>query len=325
MYGVSEDVSKENILKYITPYDIFCFYIPWFAPHRTIKTPFTNEKHGSFYATVFNKGHIWFRDYGRNIKGDCFTLVQELFSCNFLEALHRINSDMGLGLGDSAFDVVGIENKRSLVHKNNQPAPRQSADINLKFRDWIVDDLEFWASYGIDKITLDFYQIRPIRAYWIRDMKFLTDKLAYAWPSDGKWKVYQPHNNEHKWYGDIQRPQGEDYIPKYGEVLLLQSSMKDIAACKARYNLPGIASISETIPFDTIDLMSYEKRFNRICVLYDNDTTGIESSTSICVERGYENIILPKTSNLKAKDPSDFVYYRLEHILDDVFKSYGLI
>lgn len=325
MYGVSEDVTKTNILEHVTPYDIFCFYIPWFVPHRTIKTPFKNESRGSFYATVFPKGYIWFKDYGRNIKGDCFNLVMELFDCNFSEAINRINIDMGLGLGDSGITDIGATNNRTLVHKEYQPSPQQDANIQLKYRDWTIDDLQFWADYGVDKLTLDFYQIKPIRAYWIREMKFTTNKLAYAWPSGGKWKVYQPNSKLHKWYGDITAPQGEDYLPQYGEILLLQSSMKDIAACKARYNIPGVASISETTPFDSIDLSLYERRFNRICVLFDNDEAGIQSSTSTCIERGYENIILPKTSISKMKDPSDFVYYRKEKILDDVFKSYGLI
>lgn len=335
MYGTYFPLSKENILDRVSQYEIFKFYVPWFEPGRSIKTPFANENRPSFWTKVDYDGNIFFKDFGRGYTGDCFKLVMLLFGCDFHTALYKINEDIKLGLGTPNSKKINLNyaDHQNLIQREKViPEETEVANISYRTRDWQIHDIHFWISHGCSQHVVNLLGVNPIDAFWIGSKYYKADKYAYAWnTSNNRVKIYQPYNksvgpnNEHgylKWRSNTnnQALQGESILPSSGHILLFQSSLKDIACVKSLFNVPSVAPNGEhgIIPKEKRD--DFENRFERIGVLYDNDEAGIKSATQICEESNYELFILP-TVDLKTKDPSDFVHNGYLPVLRDFFRE----
>lgn len=328
MYSAIVPVSKEAILSLLTPYDIFRKYIPGYEPETTRSSPLAIDKHASFWSKIDIKGRIWFKDYARNVQGDCFTLVQEIYHCDFMDALNHINVDFNLKLGEPN---VNFDEVRSEIEKYQvkAPTPKEAANIQIAKREWEIHDLQYWAEHGISYQTLLRFNVVPINFYWIRDYKFRADKYAYSWMVYDKRKIYQPFNENNKWAGDLRSNyvQGLQFLPKSGTTLLLQSSLKDIMSVLEIYSLNGVAGSSETTPIPNFILDDLETRFTNIYVLHDGDKAGWNSATELAYQRRYVNISLPELmkGDRRIKDPSDYIKYGSKSLLDEIFKLYKLI
>lgn len=330
MYGTFRELTKENILELVTPFQIFRHYIPWFETGKSIKTPFKQESRPSFWTKVHPDGGIWFHDFGRGYTGDCFTLVRKLHGdCTFQEALMLINRDMNLGLGMSKESIVNLdEHLKRLREESFIPEETHSAVISYRVKPRTMIDYMYWGLHGTIPYMLDVYRIHSISAFWINGIRYRTDHLAYSWHTDvDKIKIYQPYNQgDFKWRSNTNNEhlQGERELPKKGRTLLIQSSLKDITCVASRYHIPGVAPNGEhgTIPKSKLE--DYEQRFDRIAVLYDNDDEGIKAAHRVVDEYNYEMLVLPKLSEL-TKDPSDFMFHGYVRQLNQFFKENKLI
>ena len=282
MYSAIVPLTIDTILSLITPYDIFRKYIPGYEPQMSLSSPFDKDSHPSFWSRIDEKGNIWFKDYARKISGDCFTLVMEIYKCNFYTALEHINTDFNLGLNKSNTDFNSVQAELKKFHIE-APKPKQLANIQIASRQWTIQDLQFWAEHGISANTLNYFGVHPISFYWIRDYKFAAERLAYSWMVYNKRKIYQPYSENHKWYGDLQSNyvQGLQFLPKHGKRVIIQSSLKDIMSVVERYNIPGVAGSSETTPIPEFILDDLDRRFEEIYVLHDGDTAGWESAAEL--------------------------------------------
>ena len=100
--GVKKTIlTPESILRKISEFDIFMFYMPdksWKLNQVTL-SPFRKEKNPSF--VIGNKsGNLSFIDFGDTSKrGDCFQFVKLLFNISTIdEVLKMIDRDFGLGI-----------------------------------------------------------------------------------------------------------------------------------------------------------------------------------------------------------------------------------
>lgn len=328
MYAAVVPVNKEAILSLLTPYDIFRKYIPNYKPETSLSSPLALDKHGSFWSIIDRSGRIWFKDYARNVSGDCFTLVQEIYHCDFMDALHHINADFNLKLGEPNIDYDAVKAEIKKFHEV-APTPKEAANIQIASRGWEIYDLQYWAEHGISYQTLLKFGVTPINFYWIRGYKFRADKYAYSWMVYDKRKIYQPFSESNKWTGDLRSNyvQGLQFLPRSGDTLLIQSSLKDIMAVLEIYSLNGVAGSSETTPIPSFILDDLDKRFSNIYVLHDGDRAGWNSGTELAFQRRYVNISLPELiqNDRKIKDPSDYIKYGHKPLLDEIFKLYKLI
>lgn len=326
MYGTYFTISKEAILKRTSQFEIFKFYMPWFEPGRTIKTPFTNENNPSFWTKVDIEGNIFFKDFGRGYSGDCFSLVMHLFNCEYHAALAKINDDLKLGLGPPLKNQINLSFKEheSLINKP-KVVVEETKTVNITFRikPWDNASIRYWLAHGASMPIVKRLGVYPISDFWIDEKRYKADPIAFAWQTlNNRVKVYQPYNtNNLKWRSNTnnQALQGEQILPSSGQLLLFQSSLKDIACVLSRYNIYSLAPNGEhgIIPKDKRE--SLEKRFGRIGVLYDNDAAGIKAATQICNESNYEMFVLPTIED--CKDPSDFIMNGYSPVLDDFFKK----
>jgi hypothetical protein len=322
MYGTYYEVTKTNILKRATPFEIVSHYIPWFVPGKSIKSPFIDEKRASFWSTVDEYGKIYFKDFGRGYSGDCFELVMLLRSCMFREALDHINNDLKLGLGasgehhsDTTWQLKMMEREKKVA----SATPKMSIKYNE--RTILTHDYHFWSSYGMLPFYRKLFGIVPIDGFWIEGAYNKADKFAYAWHTENGVKIYQPFNDRgYKWRSNTNNEslQGEKYLPPKGRLLLFQSSLKDIGCVVSRYKIGGVGPNGEhgRIPLEKLE--NYERRFDRIGVMYDNDSEGIKAATKLHEERGYEMFILPHIAE-GVVDPSDFVNRGYQTTLDLFF------
>jgi hypothetical protein len=325
MYGTYLEVTAENILSIVTPYDIYRHYISWFKVGRSILSPFSEEKRPSFWTKVIDNNMILFIDFARGYRGDCFKFVMCLRNCSYWQALEFINIDMGLQLGrpiDAENDVKWhfemMKREKEVLHKSER------MQINVLERSFQLHDLAYWYAYGADTHHLSLYKVKPISDFWIESWWQGVHKWAYYWPIVfDEIKIYQPFaNSSKKWRSNTSNDwlQGEHQLPKTGKHLIIQSSMKDIIAVAKRYKLPSVAPNGEHGIIPKYKLDDYEKRFDYISVLYDSDKQGILAAERFNTDfgRNYNILILP--NNDTSKDPSDFIFNGYQKQLDNFFK-----
>ena len=322
-YCVREELTKEAILSRVSPYDIFRHYIPWYVPNRTILTPFVNETRPSFWSVVRQDGSIWFKDFGRGYSGDCFTLVQILNGgCDFPTALRHINVDMGLDLEGSSIKPGSVK----FVPSTDAPVAPETV-ISCSLRDFNEEDLIYWGLHGISYHTLITYRVAPIDYYWVNEYYFRAQPKAYRWPVQDQVKIYQPYHPDpqYKWSGCVgsQNVQGHDQLPQRYHTLILQSSLKDAMACLDLLQIPGVSASSETTPLPKDFLDEYERRFDRICILFDSDDAGQKHAQELTDSRKYENLVLP-FSTKEFKDPSGMIFNGKRETLVEFFRSHHL-
>lgn len=324
MYGTFYELTRPNILARVSEFEIFRHYIPWFEAGKSIKTPFKNEDHPSFWSHVNHKGEIYFKDFGRGYHGDCFDLVGYLFNCNFIESLNIINKDMDLGLGIDTATIKDV--KWHLRMQQREKVIAEETDfIHIEYRErtWTNLDTHFWIGHGVlPKIRIRL-GIVAIDGFWVGRTYHYADTLAYAWrTANGRVKIYQPLNKrELKWRSNTSNEslQGEHVLPPTGELLLFQSSQKDIGTVMSRYNIPAVAPNGEHGNIPKEKLEDYEHRFNRLGIMYDNDPEGIKAMRRMHEEFGYEMFILPQPT-IGITDPSDFISHGYSMLLDIFFE-----
>ena len=201
-------------------------------------------------------------------------------------------------------------------------------EIKFARRKFDNRDKKFWTQYGISKFQLIEDKVIPISAYQVYSKKLnkyvviTCSDITYAYTDfkDGKVKIYRPYNKEFKWTTNCNMNDIGCYesLTQTGEKLVITKSYKD---CRVLRNL-GLNSIwlqnEVAIPSRNIfeDLC---KRFKKIFVIFDNDSTGLAFSKKI----------VDTINSIKAGvaiNSSLPVYYSLEGIKDssDLVKNKGL-
>ena len=143
-----EHLTTETILKKISEYDIFKWYMPtksWKINQVTF-SPFRNERNPSFL--IGNKlGNLSFIDFtDTSKKGDCFTFVKLLFNLsNINETLVLINKDFNLGILSGKYNVE----YKKIIEKYKQPESegKRYSLIQVITKSFTQEELNYWNSY----------------------------------------------------------------------------------------------------------------------------------------------------------------------------------
>ena len=99
MYDFNKLLNLENVLKKITPYQIFRFYIRDLVIGSVVCSPIRRDSKPSFGLFVHTSGEVLYKDFATNDVGGWTKFVQKLFNLNGLnEVLKQVNKDMQLGL-----------------------------------------------------------------------------------------------------------------------------------------------------------------------------------------------------------------------------------
>ena len=302
-------------------YDIAAKYISGFkGVGQKIKSDLrTNDKLNSLSVMVGQSGDIIVSDFGYKTGMTIFEYVSEKYfglgSKNYILALDKIRQDFGLT--DLYQPIIktpsaNISTTYEMPVKHNMDIkPMLPTKIEIKGQrigekiHWNSDDLYYWKQYGISKKKLEEKNIIPLEAFWltnytkdgIRQKYDTSNILAYAYPfqlnefGQRMYKIYMPYGFKNipdfRWVSNTNKyaVQNLFHIPKQGELLIIQSSYKDIM-CMEEMNdsICAVAPPSECIWFDD-KVWDYFKQNWKYIVIFGNNDSAKEDNSGLKLAR----------------------------------------
>lgn len=310
MYGkVRYDLTKEEILKRVSYWDLWSYYIPGVELKKAFLSPLRQEDRPSANIFPTQDGKILFKDF----KLGTFTIwsyLQEKYQLKYHEVLLMVNNDFNLslttnGIVKPTMDFYGIPRKIKIPKDNPETI------IQIKRRQWNSSDREYWDQYYLKLEFITKRGVVPLQNFWINEQlvywyNTFNPTYSYEFRSDKKRKIYSPYSDKYRFVTNADNSiwQGEEYLPWIDETLIITKSYKDVLAI-SNMKFNSVAPQSESFLFDEIKMTSYKKRFNKIYLLYDNDETGRKYSKLNCDKHDLIPIFIPENSN--CKDITDFI------------------
>jgi len=243
-----------------------------------------------------------------------FSFIQDEYSKSAIEALDMIATDFKYNI------------KRDLT-LNDRSKPKSKVSyieketvIQVKYRNWEYYDINYWSNYGITVAELEFAGIKPISYFWIDSKRvnnkiFKAEKLAYTYDyyvhkGIFRRKIYQPLSSWMKWVSNCSLDVVQNYrnLPKQGELLIIQSSLKD-ALTMNTFGYNSIAPISESTFFLEDYYAKLISRFKKILYFSDNDWNKQDNSGlgyGKQIEKKYKINIIYIDSKYECSDISEF-------------------
>jgi hypothetical protein len=306
MFKFIPDITYKWIQERVSEEEIFSFYLgievdlnkPFCSPLRIDKNPTCK-----FFIT--NAGNLHMKDFSGHFSGNCFALVQFMYSVSFKEALLIIAND---------FELLDYENEKAFKKVAITKLIQTKSVINYQTRKWDKQDLEYWNKFYISQELLQYYNVYPINLIWLNSKLHYTNSkndpaYIYIFEED-KFKIYFPKRKNARFLCNTNVVQGLKQLPQTGKTLIITKALKDIMVLY-NFNIPAIAPQSET---QIIDVKLYEElssRFETIHTLYDFDLTGIRTSNKMKKLYKIKPLFLTngrfKTKNFGAKDPADYL------------------
>ena len=303
----SEDyLHTEVILSKVSEYEIFRYYCSNF---KTLSEKFCSDLRKDSRPSVSIvewKNGLLYKDFGHTEHTfNCFSYVMYKYNIDFISALKTISRDFGLGL-DNSNSV-----RRAPKYEEYIPTPKKKAVIKIKSRSVNSLDVAYWSKYGVSTELIQKYNVIPIDYFWINDSRFRVKQLGYAYRFNSGYKIYQPFEEEDKWYSNVSSNviQGYAQLPEKSEILFITSSLKDVLVINT-LGYFAIAPQSEMVDLPEELVIELKERFPIIVVLYDNDfkssdNPGQRSAQYLCGLHDFINFCIP--SSYGSKDISDLV------------------
>ena len=300
LVGKRSKVTIEEILKRITEYDIFRWYMPnkdWKVNKPTF-SPFRNENNPSF--VIGNKyGRLSFIDFAdTNRRGDCFDFVRMLFNfATVHDAAKLIDRDFGLGLGSGQ----ATEEYKKIVAEYKQPEDvgKRYSLIQAVTRKFTNEELAYWAQYHQSIDDLRANNIYSIKKLYLNKQLFSLkeNELRFGYLYDGHWKIYRPFGDRKtKWVPNnvpITTMDGKEDI-KNCKVAFINKSKKDYMVMKKVF--PCCCAVqNEGIACFSHENVEYLKANSDVQILsFDSDVTGVANSQQITKLFDFEYLNVPK-------------------------------
>lgn len=314
-----ERLNKQNILKYVSEYSIYQYYIPDLNIGSVICSPLREDNNPSFGIFIGKYGDLAYNDYKLG-GGDVIKFVSTIENVSRYEAMKIINYIFQLHLICNTTNRIFKTQKPSLLNSNIKKLKKKKPKISIRIRDWNQDDVDYLNPLDIKKLKNWF----PIDFFWIDSQIFNTDKLAYAFRYGiNIYKIYQPNlQTKHgKWWSNIDVKThwfGHNLLPKKGNLLFVCSSNKDASVLhQLGYN--AIAPHTESQIFSETQYKEYSKRFLKIIVFYDNDETGLLKAKKFSDIYNLDYIYL---EDQETKDPFEFIKMYSMEDLNNFIKEY---
>jgi DNA primase len=290
-------LNIENVLKRVTEYDIFRWYMPnksWKLNQVTL-SPFRQENNPSF--VIGNKhGGISFIDFADTSKrGDCFTFVQMLYNLAGVEdVLKMIDRDFGLGIANGK----PTEEYKKVVAEYKQPAQEKRYSlIQVITRKFTQEELAYWNQYYQDLEDLRANHVYSIKKLYFNKQLFplKETELRFGYFYDGHWKIYRPFGSKkEKWMPNnvpITAMDGKEDIVNC-ELAFINKSKKDYMVMKKVF--PCCCAVqNEGIGCFSPENVEYIKANSDKQILsFDSDVTGVQNSQQITklFDFGYLNV-----------------------------------
>lgn len=322
------NITKDFILSKINQESIMQHYVGIdINSKKLFLSPFRNDHKVTCAYYKSKSGVLYIHDFATNEHLSCFNVVMRLYNCNYYQALDKIAKDFGLIEGNSTFP------KKIKIVKELKKT--ESSKIQVQIKTFSEEELNWWKSFGITSKLLKKYHVYSIQNVFINgELKFTsipTNPIyGYYFGKDKnkeeKWKLYFPFKKEYRFLGNLTQKilQGYQQLPKNGDLLVINKSMKDTIAL---YRL-GIASVSpnsETSFPSEKQLLEFKKRFKHILVMFDNDRAGkynLSKLRKVYPDLNYYCL----SKSLGAKDLTDLIkligFNKVQELKEEFLKKY---
>ena len=308
--GVSKgrtNLSLEEILSRVSESQLLTRYLGITQVPCVISSPLRQDIHPSFGLSSPDGKKIRYRDFATGETGGIIDLLGQMWRMSFEQVLSTIQNDSFNEVAPAEIVEITTEHVHSTVYAGN-------TKLEIKVREWTKDDKDYWKSYGVPIELLKKANVYPISHYFITKngytMTFKADKYAYAFveykEENLTIKVYQPFNKGHfKWINKHDKSVLGLWrmMPEKGEIVCICSSVKDALCLTANTGIPAICLQGEAYEISETAQRILMERFERVCILLDNDEPGKKDANKLQQKTGFINIELPPFEG--GKDISD--------------------
>ena len=293
-------LTTDNILKKISEFDIFKWYMPeksW-KLNKPTYSPFRRENNPSF--VIGNKyGRLSFIDFAdTSRRGDCFDFVRMLFNlASLTDSLKMIDRDFGLGITDGK----DTGEYKKIVAKYDQPQDlgKRYSLIQAITRPFTNEELAYWNQYHQDITDLRANNIYSIKKLFLNKQLFSLkeNELRFGYFYDGHWKIYRPFGDrKNKWVPNnvpITAMDGKEDVANC-RIAFINKSKKDYMVMKKIY--PCCCAVqNEGVACFSPENVEFLKANSDVQILsFDSDVTGVANSQQITKLFDFEYLNVPK-------------------------------
>ncbi len=168
MYNLNPVVTKEFILDNLDQVQILEYYLGVKVQKKKVRSPLRMDNNPSCSFSANGNGVIYFKDWAQGFTGDWIKVIQYKYGLTYQQALDRCAED---------FQLVRIGMRPAVPitrdYTKIQIEPTESV-IQIKIRPWDVADREYWSTYGINRGTLELYNVFPC------EIVFYNNKIVYS-------------------------------------------------------------------------------------------------------------------------------------------------
>lgn len=273
-YNSKVPLTKSFLLEHYTEEQYMSYYLRHPIDKKLFCSPIRKDKRPtcSFYRNKRNE--LIFHDFGSGQHLNFIGIVEEMYHISYHQALLQIAKDFNL----CKSNVVNVKHINSIPKFEN----KGPANIRVKIKDFTESELKWWKSFGISHKTLKKYHVYSCENVFLNDNLFTTNsKLTFGYYG-GKvnnielWRIYYSQRKEYRFLTNwpSKKIQGFDQLPKYGDILVITKSMKDVMSMY-ELGITACSPNSETQWISDSVLQQFKERFKHIIVMYDNDRAGL--------------------------------------------------
>lgn len=273
------NITKDLILSRYSEEQIMEFYLHVPIKRGLFRSPLRRDKEPtcSFYRN--NSGDLIFKDFATGQHLNVFGVVQDMFKCNYFEALRIIANDLGIVRDNSIIKNSGKINTNPIIIKD-----KEISKIQVEIQEFSDLELKWWKRYGITLDILKKFDVYSCKHVFLNDQLFAkSQQHCPIYGYYGKkyhglelWRCYFPKRTSYRFITNwpSKKIQGYDQLPNTGKLLVITKSMKD-TMCLYSMGIASCSPNSETQFISNTVLEELKNRFEHIVVLFDNDYTGI--------------------------------------------------
>lgn len=273
-YNPPIKVTKQYILNKYSQEEIFAYYLHYIPDKKLHKSQIRIDNNPTVGFFKSNDDTIVYHDFATGQGFDCIGYVQEMYHITYHQALLQIAKDFNITKSN-------IVNTRHInyIPKFESKGP---ANIRVKIKDFTEPELKWWKGFGISYKTLKKFHVYSCENVFLNDNLFTTNsKLTFGYYG-GKvnnielWRIYYSQRKEYRFLTNwpSKKIQGFDQLPKYGDILVITKSMKDVMSMY-ELGITACAPNSETQFISDSVLNQLKERFKHIIVMFDNDKAGL--------------------------------------------------
>lgn len=308
-FSFKPKISKELILSRFSEEQLMEYYLRLPIKKGLFRSPLRKDKQPtcSFYRN--NSGTLIFKDFATGQHLNVFGVVQEIFRCDYHEALRIIANDMGI-----VRDKTLHKNPGKVNENPTKINDKEMSRIQVEVQDFTDLELKWWGKYGITPEILKKFNVYSCKHVFLNGNLFAKSQQHcpifgyYGKKYQGfeLWRCYFPKRTSFRFITNwpSKKIQGYDQLPKTGKLLVITKSMKD-TMCLYSCGITACAPNSENLFIADSMLEELKSRFEYIVVFYDNDRPGLYNMAKIRRDHPELTYVsIPKQYG--SKDISDF-------------------